>query len=174
MTKQETLADGMALVQTADGRWFPAFAIMSSRSHHVYMVEESKVFIPPALPPHHDLAQGYGLREEAIEACHAWREAMELPEEWQALAARTELYPERTAWYLDEIALLSGGDDTPRLHCGTSVHAIMLTRQTAGDSNTQIIAVTADTPDEAIEALYKRVYECARTSQSISRTIDPC
>ena len=157
--KQEKLPEGMALVQTADGKWFPAFATVSVRSHRVYVLEESEAFIPPALPPCHDPAQGYDLREEAIEACHAWLEAAELPQEWQGLAARTEVYPERNAWYIDEIAHLAGGDDTPRLHCGTSVHAVVFVQQTTGYNGTRIIAARGDTPDEAIETLYQRVYE---------------
>jgi hypothetical protein len=174
--KQETLPDGMALVQTADGKWFPAFSVFSVRSYHVwelYVLEESPVFIPPALPPFHDPAQGYDSREEAIEACQAWREAVELPQEWRGLAARTELYPERTAWYIDEIARLTGGYEIPHMHCGTSVHAVMLARQTSGDSGTQIITVTADTPEEAIETLYERVYEWSRKSQATASSTGP-
>ena len=52
--KQETLPDRMALVQTDDGKWFPAFATLSVRSYRVwemYVLEESPAFIPPALPP---------------------------------------------------------------------------------------------------------------------------
>ena len=56
---QDALPDGMALVHTADGKWFPAFATVSVRSHRVYVLEESEDFIPPALPPWHDPAQGY-------------------------------------------------------------------------------------------------------------------
>lgn len=167
--KQETLPDGMALVQTSDGKWFPAFSVFSVRSYRVwelYVLEESPVVIPLALPPFHDPTQGYDSREEAIEACHAWREAVELPQEWRGLAARTELYPERNAWYLGEIARLTGGGDTPRLHCGISVHAVVLARQTARDNGTEIIAVTGDTPDEAIETLYERVYDWAQKSRA--------
>jgi hypothetical protein len=171
--KPDALPDGMALVQTADGKWFPAFATVSVRSHRVYVLEESEDFIPPALPPWHDPAHGYDSREEAIEACHAWREAVELPQEWRGLAARTELYPERTAWYIDEITRLTGEYDTPHLHCGTSVHVVVLARQTLGDSSTQIITVTADTPDEAIETLYERVYEWARNSQATASSTGP-
>lgn len=164
--KQETLPEGMALVQAADGKWFPAFATFSPLSRRVYVLEESPALIPPALAPFHDPSQGYVSREEAIEACRAWLEAAELPDEWRGLAARTELYTERNAWYIDEIEHLAGGDDTPRLHCGTSVHAVVLVRQTARDNGTEIIAVTGDTPDEAIETLYKRVYEWSRQSQA--------
>ena len=164
--KQDALPDGMALVHTADGKWFPAFATVSVRSHRVYVLEESEAFIPPALPPWHDPAYGYDSREEAIEACCAWLEATELPDEWQALAARTEVYPERNAWYLDEIARLTGGGDTPHLHCGTSVQAVVLVRQSTRDNDTQIIAIRGDTPDEAVETLYQHVYEWSRQSQA--------
>lgn len=172
ITKRGTLPEGMALVQTASGKWFPAFAIaaLSVRSHRVYVLEEDEAFIPPALPPYRDPAQGYHSREEAIEACHAWREAVELSEEWRGLAARTELYPERNAWYFDEIARLAGRDGTPSLHSGITSHAAVLVRQTAGDNSTQIITTTGDTPDEAIEILYQRVYEWSRRSQATSST----
>jgi hypothetical protein len=172
--KQETLPDGMALVQTSNGKWFHAFSVFSVRSYRVwelYLLEESPVFIPLALPPFHDPAQGYDSREEAIEACYAWREAVELPQEWRGLAARTEIYPERTAWYMDEIAHLTRGYDIPRLHCGTSVHAVVLVRQATRDNGAQIIAATGDTPDEAIETLYQRVYEWSRESQAIASAI---
>jgi hypothetical protein len=164
ITKQGTLPEGMAVVQTADGKWFPAFATMSVRSYRVYVLEDGEVFIPP----YHDPVQGYESREAAIAACHAWREAMELLEEWQGLAARTEMYPERNSWYRDEIAQLAGEDDTPRLHCGTSAHAVVLARQTVGDGSAHHITVTADTPDQAIEILYQRVYEWSRRSQAAS------
>jgi hypothetical protein len=171
--KQDALPDGMALVQTADGKWFPAFATFSFQPHRVYVEDESPALIPPALAPFSDPSQGYDSREEAIEACRAWREAADLPDEWRGLAARTELYPERTAWYIDEIAQLTGGYDIPRLHCGISVHAVVLVRQTTGDNGTgaQIIAATGGTPDEAIETLYQRVYEWSRESQATASAI---
>jgi hypothetical protein len=168
--KQDALPDGMALVQTADGKWFPAFATFSFQPHRVYVEDESPALIPPALAPFSDPSQGYDSREEAIEACRAWREAADLPDEWRGLAARTELYPERNAWYLDEITRLTEGYDTPRLHCGTSVHVVVLARQTAQDNGTQIIAATGDTPDEAIETLYQRVYEWLLKSQAATCT----
>jgi hypothetical protein len=171
--KQETLPEGMALVQTADSKWFPAFATVSVRSHRVYVLDENEAFIPPALAPFSDPAQGYDSREEAIEACRAWLEAAELPQEWRGLAARTELYPERNAWYLDEIARLTGEGDTPRLHSGIAVHAEVLVRQTARDNGTEIIAVTGDTPDEAIETLYQHVYEWLLKSQATSKSTHP-
>jgi hypothetical protein len=171
LRKQAELPEGMALVQTSDGKWFPAFATFSDQSYQPHILHQLPALIPPALAPFHDPAQGYDSREEAVEACCAWHEAaVVLPLEWQGLAARTELYQERNAWYLDEIALLSGGYDAPRVHRGTSVHAVVLARQTTGDSDTQIIAVTADTPDEAIETLYQRVYEWALQTQAASST----
>ena len=57
---------------------------------------------------------------------------------------------------------LAGGD-TPRLHCGISVHAMVLARRTTG---IEVITATGDTPDEAIEALYQCVYEWSRMLQA--------
>jgi hypothetical protein len=148
----------MALVETASGRWFPAFALFSDIPNQLDMLEISPL-IPPALDSLHDSEPGYVCREEAIEACRSWCEAVALTEYWRGLAACTELYPERNAWYLDTITQLAG-DDTPRLHCGISVHAMVLARRTTGN---EVITATGDTPDEAIETLYQRVYQWSCT-----------
>jgi hypothetical protein len=155
--KQETLPEGMALVETASGRWFPACALFSDIPNQIDVLEISPL-IPPALDTLHDSEPGYVCREEAIEACRSWCEVVALTEYWRGLAACTELYPERNAWYLDEITQLAGGD-TPRLHCGISVHAMVLARQTASHESVEVIDATGNTPDEAFEILYQRVYE---------------
>jgi hypothetical protein len=162
--KPERLPEGMVLVETADDKWFPAFALFSDISNWM-VVPEGSPLIPPALDPLHDPVQGYTCREEAIEACHAWREAVELTEEWRELAAYTELYPERTARYLDEMVQLAAGDDTPHLHYGISVQAVVLAR---GDGGNEVIAAAGVTPDEAIENLYQRVYEWSRRPQALA------
>jgi hypothetical protein len=149
--KQERLPEGMALVETTDGRWFPAFALFSEIPFRVYVVDGSPL-IPLALDSLHESVPGYTCREEAIEACYAWSETFELTQDWRWLTARTELYPERNAWYLDEIVQLTGGDDTPHLHRGISVQAMVLAR------GIEVITATGDTPDEAIETLYQLVY----------------
>lgn len=161
--KKNTLPEGMALVEAADGRWFPAFATLSVIPHRVYVLGGPPL-IPPALDSSPDPGQGYACREEAIEACHAWSEAQELADDWRGLAARTELYPERNAWYLDEIMQLAG-DDTPRLRCGISVHAVV---RAASHDSVEVIDATGNTPDEAIETLYHRVYEWSRKLQAIA------
>jgi hypothetical protein len=170
--KQSALPGGMALVETADCRWFEACASLPEIPHRIDIME-GPALIPPALDIFHHPEPGHDCREEAIETCRAWCEAVELTEYWQRLAACTELYPERTAWYIDEIAQLTGGYDIPRLHCGISVHAVVLVRQTTGDNGTgaQIIAATGGTPDEAIETLYQRVYEWSRESQATASAI---
>jgi hypothetical protein len=161
--KQATIPEGMALVETASGRWFPAFALFSEIPYRINVMDGSPL-IPPARDTFHDPEPGYVCREEAIEA---WREAVELTEYWRGLAACTELYPERNVWFLDEIEQLAGGDDTTYLHCGISVQAVVLARQTARDiDSVEVIAATGDTPDEAIETLYQRVYEWSRKLQT--------
>ncbi len=155
--KKDALPEGMAIVETADGRWFPACAPLSGTDDWVYILKGSPL-IPPALDSLNEPGQGYNCREAAVEAYRAWREAAELPLYWRGLAARTELYPERNAWYLDEMVQLAG-DDIPRLCCGISVYAVVLA---AGIESVEIIDATANTPDEAIETLYQRVYEWFR------------
>jgi hypothetical protein len=155
--KQERPPQGMALVETAQSRWFAACASFLERPPRVYLLQDPPL-IPPALDTFRDTGPDFDCREEARASCYAWCEAVELTEVWQALAARTEVYPERTAWYLDEIAHLAG-DDRPRLRCGISVQAVVLARHTPGDDDTQFIAASGNTPDEAIELLYQHVYE---------------
>src|SRR5258708_30017415 len=60
------LPEGVALVETYDGRWFPAFAPLTDVPQVVVLVGPS--LIPPALEPLADLRQGYRCREEAIAA----------------------------------------------------------------------------------------------------------
>jgi hypothetical protein len=162
--KHNALPEGMALVETADGRWFAACATLAEIPQRVYLLEDPPP-IPPALDSFHERGQGYDCREEALAACHAWREEVELNEDWRGLAARTELYPERTAWYLDEIIQLARGDDTPHLHCGISVQSMVLAR---GIDSIEVISATGDTPDEAIESHDPRVYEWSRKQQAIA------
>jgi hypothetical protein len=151
----------MALVETADGRWFAAYASSRERPPQVYLLEDPPL-IPPALDAFHEIGPGYDCREDARVACQAWCEVEELTEVWQGLAARIELYPERNAWYLEEIMHLTG-DDAPRLHRESAVQAVVLAR---GKDGLEVIAATGNTPDEAIETLYLRVYEWSRMLQS--------
>ena len=160
--KQERLPEGMALVETTDGRWFPAFALSSEIPFGVYILERSP-HIHPARNSLHKRVPGYTCREEAIEAFYAWNETCELTQNWRWFAALTEVYPERNAWYLDEIVQLTGGDDTPHMHYGISVQAMVLAR---GIDGIEVITATGDTPDEAIETLYQRVYEWSRMLQA--------
>jgi len=111
--KMDALPEGMALVETDAGRWFAACGPLSEEMpHRVFLLKGTSTDIPPALGQVDEPGQGYGSREEAIAAYRAWLEAARLPMHWRELAARTEVYPERNAWYLDEIARLTG-DATP-------------------------------------------------------------
>ena len=149
------LPQGMALVETDEGRWFAGFAPETEQPHWILLVKHATTtIVPAALDQRSDVRQGYGCREEAIEAYRAWHEAAVLPIVWQTLAASTEVYPERNAWYLEEIARLTG-DSTPRLSCGIDVSAVVMTDRFGSNS---FIAAAGTTIDEAVEALYQRVY----------------
>ncbi len=149
------LPQGMALVETDDGRWFAGFAPETEQPNWILLVKHvTTTIVPAALGQHSDVCQGYGCREEAIEAYRAWHEAAVLPIVWQTLAASTEVYPERNAWYLEEIARLAG-DSIPRLSCGIDVSAVVMTDRFGSNG---FIAVAGTTIDETVEALYQRVY----------------
>jgi len=150
----------MALVETAQSRWFPACVCLAERRLHVHLMEEQPP-IPLALDSFHEGGTGYDSREDALAACYGWYEAAELTQRWQKLAARTELYPERTAWYLDEIAHFVG-DNTPRFNFGHCVQAVVYAR---GKNGLECLAATGETLDEAIRALYQCVYEWSRLLQ---------
>jgi hypothetical protein len=75
--KHTTLPEGMALVETANGRWFAAYTSMSERILRVYLLEDPP-FISPAFDSFYEGGTGYGCREEALAACHAWYETVEL------------------------------------------------------------------------------------------------
>jgi len=153
--KMDSLTEGMALVETDDGRWFAACGPLSEETpHRVFLLKGTSADIPPALGQVDEPGQGYGSREEAIAAYRAWLEAARLPVHWRELAARTEVYPERNAWYLDEIARLTGGA-TSLLTCGIEVYTVVIAFL---DGIEQLIDATGNTPDEAIETLYQRVY----------------
>jgi hypothetical protein len=159
--KHTVLPEGMALVETADGRWFPARVSLQEHPPRVSLLEDPPP-IPPALDSFHEEVSGYLCREEARDACYAWYETEELIQVWRKVAARTELYPERTAWYLDEIAHLAG-DDAPLLDHGLSVQAMVCAQ---GKNGLEVIAATGNTPDEAIESHNPRVYEWSRMLQA--------
>ena len=148
------LPEGMALVETFDGRWFPAFAPDAPTPGFASLID-GPLSIPPALDSFHDPGTGYQQREEALAVCWAWHEAALLPLEWEGLAARIEVYPERTAWYLDEIARMMENGRPVRMY-GTYAFATVTT--TPQEAN-EVITARGTTPDEAIETLYQRVYE---------------
>ena len=153
--KTNALPQGMALIETADGRWFAAFAPDGATPRSLLvLLDATTTLIPPAFDQGSDACQGYGCREEAIEAYRAWQEAAMLPVQWHILAASTEIYPERNAWYLEEIARLTG-DSTPRVSCGINASATVLTDRSGSNS---VITAIGTTIDEAVEALYQRVY----------------
>ena len=150
-TKIDELPEGMVLLETDNGRWFSVFAPLSEEIlQFMFLLKGTSTHLSPA----HEPGQGYASREEAIVAYNAWLEAAALPEHWRELAAHTEVYPERNAWYLDEITRLTG-DTTPLLSCGIEVHAVVIAFL---DGIEQRIDATGNTPDEAIETLYQRVY----------------
>ncbi len=142
------LPEGLALVEAADGRWFPALAPLTKTPGWVALVGETD--IPPAISLPFHPRKGYRSRLDALEACWAWYEAATLPVHWRALAAESEIYPERNAWYRDEIERLT--EDTPTLQSlGGESYALVFARAHG------VMAAIGRSPDEALEALYQEV-----------------
>lgn len=162
---QHPIPDGMALIETDDGRWFPAFA-PTGATLWVRMIDDLTAgIIPPAVDPLVNPSEGYQDRETALSACHAWHEAAVAPVSWRKLAAHIEIYPERNVWYREEIARLTG-DAAVLLFSGTDVHAVTSIITEGGD---MVLDAITTTPDEAIEALYWRVYEWSCQHQVVQR-----
>jgi hypothetical protein len=97
-----------------------------------------------------------GAIEESVAACRAWLEEEGVPVRWRALAAHTEVYPERNAWYLEEIVHLAGA--IPMIGIGVAdAYAIVIARDSG---RSYLLEAIGTSLDEAIEALYQRVYDC--------------
>ena len=160
---EETLPEGMALVETAEGRWFPALASSPSRERPrwVSLIDEPSI-VPPALDPPFDSTQGYEERDEAVAACWAWHEATALTADWNMLAMSTEIYPERNSWYLEEIVRLIGNDTCIRIFASYGF-ATVVTRPYGVD---EAIVARGMTRDETIENLYHQVYEWSCTERA--------
>ncbi len=152
----QMLPKGMALIETAEGRWFPALTPLTDTPHWVTFIDADARCIPPALEskPCHDPKRGYGSRKQALEACRAWDEEVSLPVQWERLAAHIEAYPERNVWYLDEIAQMTGG--SPLLVTATlEAVAVVVAELHPG---VKVISAAGVTLDEAIEQLYQHVH----------------
>ena len=119
----------MALIETAEGRWYPAMTPLTDTPHWVTVLDEGIRFVPPALTPasRPDPQKGYGSRKKALEACRRWNEDVTLPVQWDILTAHIEAYPERNAWYLDEIAQMTGGGHV-LVTCGVDATALVIAK----------------------------------------------
>jgi hypothetical protein len=160
---KETLPEGMAVVETAEGRWFPALAPSPSREipRWVSLIDEPHM-VPPALDPLFDSAEGYEDRDEAVAACWAWHEATVLLENWHLLAMYSEVYPERNSWYLEEIARLIGSDTHMHIFAPYGFATVM-TMPHGGD---EVLMARGMTRDETIANLYQLVYEWSYRQQA--------
>jgi hypothetical protein len=154
--KMDALQESMALGATDDGRWFAACAPLAGVTLWVSLLQGTATDIPSAPGPLHEPGQeGYCSCEEAIAACRAWLEAAGEPIRWRALAAHTEVYPERNVWYLEEIQHLAGA--TPMVGVGVAdAYAVVIARDCG---RSYVLDAVGASPDEAIEALYQRTYD---------------
>ena len=156
-TRIQALPQGMALIETAEGRWFPALTPLTDTPYWVTFVDAEARCIPPALAlsPCQDSKRGYPSRAQAVAACCAWDEAIHLSVAWETQAAHIEAYPERNAWYLEEIAWMTGGSPVLVTTTVEAIAAVVIELH----PGVQVISASGITLDEAIEYLYQQVYE---------------
>ena len=156
MTHTQTLPKGMALIETAEGRWFPALTPLTDTPHWVTCIDAGAGCIPPALESKlcHDPKRGYNSRKQALEACRAWDEEISLPVQWEMLAAHIEAYPERNAWYLEEIAQMTGASFLLVTSTLEAVAVVVVELH----PGVKLIEASGVTRDEAIEQLYQHVH----------------
>jgi hypothetical protein len=156
MTKSmnmDALRHGMASGKTDTGRLYSECALMSAETPRVPQLQGISTDIPPALELLHEAGQeGYSSREEVVAA---WLEEAGVPVRLRALAAHTEVYPERNAWYLEEILHVAGA--IPMIGTGVAdAYAVVIAQDNGRSYALDAAGVSLD---EAIEALYQRVYD---------------
>ena len=123
--------------------------------------------IPPAQGPFH--RQGvvsFSKHHHALAFCHRNQEEFGVLWHWQEVAARTEAYPERNAWYREEIRELAKA--FPHVHVsGTEAYAHVSFRDGTWCS------VFAPNVDEMWKQLYERVYETLHTKATEAGPASP-
>ncbi|MBA2680537.1 MAG: hypothetical protein H0U76_19345 [Ktedonobacteraceae bacterium] len=119
MAARETVPQSYSVViAEIEGRYYPLRienrnedgSISLGCSSHFYWEVEAGSGIPYALGPQHTRGIVSLKRyRDALDFCYRKQEGYSLWYQWEVLKARTELYPERNAWYRDEIVTMTGG-----------------------------------------------------------------
>ncbi|GCE04776.1 hypothetical protein [Dictyobacter aurantiacus] len=156
MRKRELLPDNyhMAIVEIHQ-RFYPVLTSKDGQEltsfTELFWSTENSHGIPTALGPRHTTGLiSFPTYADAINFCHRKREASKLCVQWEAEATRCEVYPERNAWYADEIQALTG--EAPRIRrFSFEVQAIVTCKDGI------VYGVDALTIDEAMIRLYESV-----------------
>ncbi|GCE04233.1 hypothetical protein [Dictyobacter aurantiacus] len=151
-------------------RFYPLSFFMSEDGRHIESLSayswsfEGRYSIPPAVGPRHTTdVVSFPTYADAVTFCHRKQEEVDMFLAWEKKAARCEVYPERNAWYAQEIEQLTG--NLPVLY-GTlfKAHAVVI------DTNGTWYCEDAPALDEAMIHLYERVY-AEKTSVSSTEPV---
>jgi len=157
------------VAQLASGRFYPLYVSGEEPgepelSPSFYCLRWEDQRIPFALGPlRREGVVSFAQRTQALQYCQREKEAFDLLWQWQQRACQAELYPERNAWYRDEIERLAHSGncslflsrETVDCHCvGDEVYASIWVHLA---KTYQAIRAKAPTIDEALVALYEQV-----------------
>ena len=109
------------IAELGDGRFYPVYAYddecdpprlkVTSHMRWEWVKERD---IPPAIGPWHQ--QGvvsFATRRAALAFCQRYDERYRLQLSWKKVTIKSDLYPERTAWYYDMLEEMTGNRPHP-------------------------------------------------------------
>ena len=168
-TPRETLPEDYRIViAEIEGRYYPLFVekreedgtVRLGYSPNLDWRAEAQHGVPPALGPRHMEGKiSFRTYRAAFDFCHRMNEGYGLPCDWNELTAQTELYPERNAWYRDEIVALVNVRPLVETSSSSAYGSVF----PRGGAH---CFVTAPTIDEAWVRLYASVCEYIARKQS--------
>ncbi|GCE18677.1 hypothetical protein [Dictyobacter kobayashii] len=159
MRKQREIlpSDYHVTIAEIERRFYPLHISTSEDGRQIerfspyYWSFEDSYSIPYALGPRHTTGLvSFPTYADAVTFCHREREEVDVLLECRKKAARCEVYPERNAWYGQEIEHLTG--NAP-FHYSTLFEEHAMVTDTYGT----IYSLEALTLDEAMCQLYERV-----------------
>lgn len=95
-------------------------------------------------------------RREALDFCHRYQETFDLRWQWRQMATKSEIYPERNAWYREEIAQHSTGGP-PNISPSVSVVYASVYLHGENPLSSFHCAIWGDDIDNAYVRLYEAV-----------------
>ncbi len=168
MGKHETLPPEYGVtIAEIEGQYYPIHVDKRDEQGMIEMMRLSSLYWETEASHGIPLAQGsqptqgtisFRTHRATLDFCHRRRENHGLWYQWEKLATWTELYPERNAWYQEEILRLAG--DIPTIEPAGSIVYGSVFRCGVH------CFISTSTIDEAWERLYERVCEHVAQKQT--------